>query len=81
MKTPDYRTILLRLCGSLTLCDHMGDVCGDVFEALKQAMPEVDFDAEDMPMDLSDLGTWLGKNHGVTTLHETPLYDPEEDDA
>ena len=28
--TPDYRKIILDFAASLTLCDHMGDVCGDL---------------------------------------------------
>ena len=39
---PAYKSILFALCASLTLCDHLGDVCEDVFEALDQAGIKVD---------------------------------------
>lgn len=60
------REILLQLIGSLTLCDHMGDVSNDVETALKR----IDLDIE--WADLDELGTELGKR-GVTTLYGTPL--------
>lgn len=34
MSETDYKQIMLDLFASLTLCDNMGDVCGDVQEAM-----------------------------------------------
>ena len=35
--TPDYKTILFSLCAGMFLCDHMGDVADDVYDALELA--------------------------------------------
>jgi hypothetical protein len=67
---PDYRAILLKLIGSLALCDHMGDVASDVQAALTQIGLDIKWD------DLSDLGKKLGEM-GVTTLYDTSLADEE----
>jgi hypothetical protein len=69
----DMREMLLSLCGSLTLCDHMGDVSNKVDEVMKRlGMPQEVLDA-----DWDDLGRELGKL-GIKTLYGTDLYDPEE---
>jgi hypothetical protein len=71
--TPDYRDILLRLIGSLTLADHMGDISDDVTTALKMAGIDVEWE------DWDDLGSALHKM-GVTTLHGTSLSSDDEDE-
>ncbi len=68
------RELLLSLCGSLTICDHMGDVSNDVHDVLKRLnMPKSVLDAE-----WEDLGKELGK-FGVKTLYGTDLWSPEDE--
>ena len=75
LKIGEYRDLLLSLVGSLTLCDHMGDVSNAVDECLKRVgMPQEVLDA-----DWKDLGKELGKL-GVKTLYGTELYDPDDDE-
>jgi hypothetical protein len=60
------RDILLKLIGSLTLADHMGDVAEDVQRALELAKIEISWsDWDDLALQLSELG--------ITTLYETSL--------
>ncbi len=61
-------TVLLKFIASLTLCDHMGDVCDDINEVLKQLDIDIDYE------DLSDLGSKLGEI-GITTLQGTSMVD------
>lgn len=68
----DYKAILLALIGSLTLADHMGDASTDIDEALDQIGMKIEYE------DLGDLGTILGRDHGVKTLHGTDLYDVDD---
>lgn len=75
---PDYRKILLQLIGSLTLADHMGDASNDMDTALRMALPECVDEIDELEWE--DLGEWLCKKHGVTTLHGTPLWEPEDDE-
>jgi hypothetical protein len=70
----DYRDILLKLIGSLTLSDHMGDVSEDVARTLH--MIGIDIEWVDWP----DLRKALAKM-GVTTLYDTSLSDKDEDDV
>lgn len=63
------RDILLSLCGSLTLCDHMGDVADDVYEALKRAGVTVEDDGGDWNETVANT---LHKM-GVKTLYDTEL--------
>ncbi len=62
----EARTLLLQFIGSLTLCEHMGDVSNDVETVLKRLGVQVDWD------DLDELGDHLGEM-GITTLHGTSL--------
>jgi hypothetical protein len=73
---PDYKTILLQLCGSLTLADHMGDASNDVSDALKKAGIVIEWD------EWEDLANALHKM-GITTLGGTALSseEDEEDDV
>ena len=60
------REILLSLCASLTLCDHMGDVSEDVDAALELAGIKIGDDNDD------DWGTRVARTlHGlgVKTLY------------
>lgn len=61
---PDYRQILLCLICSLSLCDNMSDVAGDVGTALKQIGEEIEWD------DLEELGEKL-RAKGISTLYGT----------
>jgi hypothetical protein len=60
------RTLLLQFLGSLTLCDHMGDVSDDMDVVMKQLDLGIEWD------DLGTLGDALGKL-GITTLYGTRL--------
>lgn len=64
MKTQeiDYRKLILQFIGSLTLCDHMGDVGNDIDTVLEIS----DNDGS------TNLRNYLHKL-GVTTLYDTPL--------
>lgn len=73
--TVDHHQMLLQLIGSLTLCDHMGDVSNAVCDVMEKLFPDDDSWNEG---DFHDLGTWLGKR-GVTTLLGTPLFEPDGD--
>jgi hypothetical protein len=64
----DGRDVLLRLVGSLTLCDHMGDVGEAIETALRLIGLNIDWD------EWTDLRRELGKM-GITTLHGTSLAD------
>lgn len=74
------RALLLSLVGSLTFCDHMGDVADDVIKVLKELGIETPQAGEDddwwpgLARDLHALG--------VTSLYGTELWSPddEEDD-
>lgn len=71
--------LILSFIGSLTLSDHLGDVCNDVDHVLrllgrKNIIKEWE---ESDSGDLSALGTVLGK-HGIKTLYGTPLTDGEQ---
>jgi len=62
----ESRDLLLSFIASLTLCDHMGDVCDDVDEVLKRLGEQEDWD------EWVDLQRNLAKK-GVKTLWGTPL--------
>lgn len=62
----DYRELLLTFIGSLTLCEHMGDVMGDIETVLERAGEPIDFD------DLDQLARVLHER-GHKTLYNTPL--------
>ena len=67
----EHEWLLLQFIGSLTLCDHMGDVSNDVMEVLRRiGMNEIEWD------DMSDLGSAFGEL-GITTLYDTSLADEE----
>lgn len=68
---PDYRAILINLCCSAGLADHMGDMAEDIWRALKQAGIEPPEGVDS----LGQLGTWLGLTHGGTTVWGTSVTD------
>ena len=70
----EYRALVLSLIGSLTLCDHMGDVSNDVQAVLDRLGINIEW------YEWHDLGDALGRM-GVTTLYGTSLVDePDEDE-
>lgn len=67
----NYKELLLKLCASLTLCDHMGDVWDDVNTVLKRiGMGHIGHTAEEF----GDLGRDFAKE-GITTLWDTSVGD------
>lgn len=68
----DHRTLLLQFIGSLTLCDHMGDVSDDVAKVLDIMGLDIEWDEWD------DLGKALSEM-GITTLYGTELWHEEDD--
>lgn len=71
------REILLSFIGSLTLCDHMGDVSNDVDEVLKLVGEQELRDAAGEGDDFSELAKALHKR-GVKTLYGTDLSSEDE---
>jgi hypothetical protein len=69
----EYRALLLSFIASLTLCDHMGDVAGDVQDVLKRIDLKIEWD------EMYELGRALGKM-GVKTLYNTELGSDDDDD-
>ena len=66
----DYKELLLQFIGSLTLCDHMGDVANDIDEVLKKMEIDVKWEClEELPSKLKN------KDILLTTLHGTDLTD------
>ncbi|ARK07539.1 hypothetical protein LAV_00164 [Sphingobium phage Lacusarx] len=68
------RALMLSFIGSLSLADNLADVAGDIWtvlERIKMKPPEE-------VGDLNELGTWLGMDHGVRTLYDTPLVEDED---
>jgi hypothetical protein len=66
----DYRSLLLSFLGSLTLCDHMGDVSNDMLDVLEHLGIEP-------PEEWEELGRTLGLM-GVRTLQDTPLISDDD---
>lgn len=75
MTADEYKALLLSFIGSLTLCDHMGDVTNDIDDVLKKLGLDIEWD------ELHELGVALGKM-GVKTQYGTELAsdEAEEDD-
>ncbi len=74
--TPEeWEKLVLSFIGSLTLCDHMGDVGNDVESVLE--ILGLDLDGDEPWDELSDLGDRLGRM-GITTLYGTTLRDDLE---
>jgi len=71
------REILLSLCASASLADHLGDIAEDIFYALKLAGIEV----PDEVGVLDELGPWLGKELGTRTLYGTSFEEDAADDV
>lgn len=68
----DPRTVLLQLCASLTLSDHMGDVAEDVQEALKRIGVRIEWS------DWPELAKALHKM-GVKTLWGTAVGGDDDE--
>ena len=69
----DPRQILINLIAGLDLCDHLGDVSDDKYEALKQMGIEVPKYVDTGDDDDMSLGEWLAESFGATTLRGTSL--------
>lgn len=65
------RQILINLCASMGLADHLGDVASDVWKALT----DVGLKPPSEVGDLSELMEWLGREHGATTVWGTSVVD------
>jgi hypothetical protein len=70
-RADENEKLLLQFIASLTLCDHMGDVCDDINVVLDALSKPMEWD------DLHDLGRQLGKL-GITTLGGIELTDEDE---
>lgn len=68
----ETRQFVLKFVASLSLCDHMGDVGGDVDKALKELGVGIDFD------DWSELRKAL-HGMGVTTMFGTTVWCDEDE--
>ena len=75
--TPDYRKVLFDLVASLTLCDNMSDVCGDVQEAMDQVGIECDVDLSE-----GSTGPFRKILHGLgaKTLNGTEIWDENDEE-
>jgi uncharacterized protein YutE (UPF0331/DUF86 family) len=73
----DYRQILINLCAGACLADHMGDMGGDVIEALEQAKLISREEAREAE-DLNDITRILVKKYNAKTLYGTDLGDDNE---
>ena len=74
----DYEALLLQLLGSLTLCDHMGDVADDVLAVMGRLGIEDAYDDE-----YDDWKRSIGRtlhDLGVTTLYDSELWCADDDD-
>jgi hypothetical protein len=72
IKEPDYKQILINLCASAFLADHMGDMAGDIDEALIQAGIITRKEAREFE-DLSQLAGFLALEHRATTINGTAI--------
>lgn len=70
---PNYKQILINLIAGASLCDHMGDMASDLFEAARQA----GFNVPDEVYDLDDLSEYLVKTQSAETLFGTSLRDDQ----
>jgi hypothetical protein len=77
----DYRDVAMKLIASLTLSEHMGDVCRDLDNALEQ-LGEAGILAEwdEAGGSLESLGAVLGRRKQIT-LCGTALYEEEIDES
>lgn len=75
--TPDYKKVLLDLVASLTLCDNMSDVCGDVQEAMDQIGIECDVDLSE-----GSTGPFIKILHnlGAKTLNGVEIWDKDDEE-
>jgi hypothetical protein len=75
--TPDYRKILLDFAASLTLCDHMGDVCDDLQKVMDLIGVECDVDLSE-----GSKGPFkkILRGLGAKTLYGTDIGSDEDDE-
>jgi hypothetical protein len=74
--TMKKKEILLKLCASLTLADHMGDVARSVIYALELA--KIDLDHGDGNEDWNVVVGEALHKLGVTTLHNSSIGVDED---
>lgn len=79
----DPRQVLINLVAGLTLADHMGDVWDDAYQALKQIGVIIPDEPEGLTRayaatDEHQLGDWLARNHGATTVWGTSLLGEDD---
>lgn len=67
---PNYKDLVYRFIGSLTLCEHMGDVSNEVDTVLKELNDGVEWS------DLDDLAHIWGER-GITTLGHISLKNED----
>lgn len=65
------REVLLSLIAGMGLADHMGDVAGDCWQALRLVGIEP---PEDVGA-LNELMEWLGREHGAKTVWGTSVVN------
>lgn len=76
----DPRQVLINLIAGLDLCDHMGDVSDDKYEALKQiGITNIPAGVDDGDDDSKSLGQWLAETHSATTLWGSSLKSDDEE--
>lgn len=63
------RQILINLCASMALADHLGDVATDVWKALE----DIGIAPPSDVTDLSELMAWLRDHHNATSIWGTSL--------
>jgi hypothetical protein len=68
MDENDYKELLMQLLGSLTICEHMGDVARDVEYVLKKLGHDFKW------YELHEVADYFG-SIGATTLYGTSLVD------
>jgi len=73
-----YRQMVINLCASLTLADHMGDAYGDCEKALNDIGITIPQD-DDYGDHWSFLMKFLAREHGAETVWGTSLADDDEE--
>jgi len=74
---PNYKELLLSLIASMTLADHMGDVCDDVQTVMDKMGIEcsVDLSGEGDAQDFKR----LLHNMGAKTVYGTEIWDADDE--
>lgn len=67
------RQILINLCAGAGLADHMGDMAGDIWKALKLIGIDPPIEVGGLP----ELGEWLAMHYDAQTVWGTSLLDED----